>query len=371
MRKPRLVLLGGFLGSGKTTMIVEIGERLIARGHTVAIVTNDQGEELVDTRFAETHGFAAGEVLNGCFCCNFSSFIANLTEIMESVDPEFILAEPVGSCTDLIATVVGPISLYHSSLVDLGPYLVLADGPRLAGEYREMNLNDPVTPREVLVSHQIREARRVLLTKCDLLAENQLRSAERFLRDIHPDAEIIVCSAHDGIGMDAILELVRTEVVESEPSPLAVDYQRYAEAEAEMGWYNGVASITAPSPVLDPEAIAFDLADQLRRELGDALIHGKALITTAVGGIKISVVGGSIGADTTIERVQPIETVGLTLNLRAAVDPDGLADRARTVLGRISEKHTAKLVGYRFRSVTPDAPVPVHRLGGDSNPIKT
>ncbi len=362
-KKPRLILFGGFLGSGKTTLIMEVGRLLTDRDYSVAIVTNDQGEDLVDTRYAQLRGFAVGEVIDGCFCCNFSEFVSNITEITTRVQPDFVLAEPVGSCTDLVATVIGPLSLYHEALVELGPYLVLADGPRLCGEYRSLNLIHPVSPREVLIAHQIRETRSLILTKSDLLSAEQMQFARSSLAELNGDAEILECSAREGTGVDAVVEAICAPGSSTRPNSIPIDYEVYAAAEAEMGWYNGIAMIRAETESIDPEGLALDLADEIRNRLGVNVIHGKAMITSELGGIKISVVAGSISADTTIDTVSEIRAVGLTLNLRATLDPEELGIRAREILDHVAKKHSARLGDYQYRSLTPGTPVPEHRIG--------
>jgi len=68
--RPHLIIVGGFLGAGKTTLI--LAAALADRGLRSAIILNDQGESLADTELARASGFAAGEVTGGCFCCRFS-----------------------------------------------------------------------------------------------------------------------------------------------------------------------------------------------------------------------------------------------------------------------------------------------------------
>jgi G3E family GTPase len=67
--KPAIVVVGGFLGAGKTTLILAAARVLQARGVRTAVILNDQGGELVDTRLAEAQGVAADQVTGGCFCC--------------------------------------------------------------------------------------------------------------------------------------------------------------------------------------------------------------------------------------------------------------------------------------------------------------
>lgn len=397
MSRPKLILLGGFLGSGKTTLMIELGRRLSSQGHTVGVVVNDQGDLLVDTAFATAAGLAVGEVGNGCFCCNFSTFVANLERITRDVAPDYIIAEPVGSCTDLVATVITPLSLYHDRLLDLAAYLVLADAPRLVGEYQELSLGSPITPREVLVAHQIAEARQIVLSKSDAVSAEELAAAANYLRDLNPAATITPCSARTGAGVDAVLNLVSTGAAADLPTAVDIDYDVYATAEAEMGWYTGRADLVAinrhhdptarPGRVgsadtegdcgtdrpqansdgvdsggIDPEAVAFDLATALSRDLGSDLIHGKLLVTTDAGSIKVSVVGGVLQADVTREGNDLVTRAGLTINLRATVDPESLAERAGTILKRtISGRADAE--NYEYRALIPGRPVPEHRIG--------
>ena len=54
-KKTDLVLVGGFLGAGKTSLLFEMAKRLNKQGKKVGLITNDQASELVDTSFLETN----------------------------------------------------------------------------------------------------------------------------------------------------------------------------------------------------------------------------------------------------------------------------------------------------------------------------
>ncbi|MBL2179770.1 cobalamin biosynthesis protein, partial [Klebsiella pneumoniae] len=77
--------------------------------YRVAIVTNDQGKELIDTELARANGLESKEVTGGCFCCQFDDLYNNLNTLMKEKQPDVIIAEAVGSCTDLAATVIQPL----------------------------------------------------------------------------------------------------------------------------------------------------------------------------------------------------------------------------------------------------------------------
>src|SRR5256885_9862791 len=114
----RLVLLGGFLGAGKTTTALTAARQLRARGHRVAIVTNDQGTDLVDTRLAEWHlgargfGGAAGEVTGGCVCCRLGDLAATVPAAARQAQADTATPPAVASCPALPAAAIRPPRRY-------------------------------------------------------------------------------------------------------------------------------------------------------------------------------------------------------------------------------------------------------------------
>ena len=68
MTKARYIMLGGFLGAGKTTAVARLAQHLSAQGKRVGLITNDQGRGLVDTAMLSSRGFEVEEIAGGCFC---------------------------------------------------------------------------------------------------------------------------------------------------------------------------------------------------------------------------------------------------------------------------------------------------------------
>ena len=90
---PTLILTGGFLGAGKTTLLLRAARLLQQRGMRGAIITNDQGGSLVDTRVATAAGFDAGEIAGACFCCRFGDFIGAAESLLDV--RQFLLNSPI------------------------------------------------------------------------------------------------------------------------------------------------------------------------------------------------------------------------------------------------------------------------------------
>ena len=129
MSKIKLILVGGFLAAGKTTMLNTLAGRLTGRGFKVGLITNDQAADLVDTAILTRTGLEVREVSGSCFCCNFPGFMASVQSLIDA-GANLIIAEPVGSCTDLSATIPQPIKDKFADL-DLAPLTVLIDPVRL------------------------------------------------------------------------------------------------------------------------------------------------------------------------------------------------------------------------------------------------
>ena len=70
----RIILVGGFLGAGKTTLIWRVAEKLMSQGKGVGLITNEQAPELVDSELLRRQNLAVSEVAGSCFCCNFNGF---------------------------------------------------------------------------------------------------------------------------------------------------------------------------------------------------------------------------------------------------------------------------------------------------------
>ena len=120
-------MIGGFLGAGKTTAVGNLAKFLADEGLRVGLITNDQGRNLVDTAMLRSRGFETEEISGGCFCCRFNSLVDASQRLTEASKPEVFIAEPVGSCTDLAATVTYPLRRLYGENFSVAPVSVLVD----------------------------------------------------------------------------------------------------------------------------------------------------------------------------------------------------------------------------------------------------
>jgi hypothetical protein len=346
--RPWIILVGGFLGAGKTTLILAAAKELKQRGLKPAMIWNDQGIDLVDSRQGALFGADSGEVTGGCFCCRLTRLIDAMSAL-RAYAPDVIFAEPVGSCTDLAATVLRPL-LEYSDDYRLAPFTVLIDPHRA----RALSEPDADPDMRFLFDKQWQEADLICLTKSDLDMDGgkiALPFAARGVRRL---------SAKSGQGVAAWLEEVMSSALSIGNQPLEIDYSEYARAEAALAWLNLRATFEPPAP-LSPALLLGPLLDDLDAALTarkDAIAHLKAIVTASTGWVKAAICAN--GQEPAVEGnldASPASRLELVLNLRVVGDPPAVRAIVEHALGQ-----RAGLKQWEMDCFSPAAPTPERRI---------
>ncbi len=343
--RPWIVVVGGFLGAGKTTLILAAARELERVGKRCAVILNDQGSALVDTRLTDIQGMQSGEVTGGCFCCNLSDLL-DVAGSLRLYAPHVIFAEPAGSCADIVATVVRPLqNVQHDYRV--APFTVLLD-PRRMESIVEGNVDASMN---FLFRKQIEEADLICFTKSDLHPHcTQI-----------PGYPVRQVSAVTGQGVLAWLDEVLSGSLVSGGQFLDIDYEQYARAEAALAWLNFEGTFQPEVP-LSPAMLLGPLLDAADRELtvaGVAIVHLKAVMTSEAGYVKAALC--SNGEEPRLEGnldASPASRHELLLNLRAI----GAPERVREVMEEVLVHFRGKLTKVTLDCFTPAAPVPEQRI---------
>ncbi len=333
----RLIFTGGFLGSGKTTALAALARGLVRRGLRVGIITNDQSANLADTLIVRQMlgelGVPVEEVVKGCFCCKFDELIDQMEKILAH-EPDILMGEPVGSCTDFVAAVANPIKIHYGKSFVFAPFSTMVDAQRV----RELLLKETATtfPEEVayLFNKQLEEADIVLLSKSDLLRPEQIERYLAVLKEKHPRKEVMAVSARTGAGMSRWLDRLLSSRPGAETMLAQLDYAVYARAEAVLGWLNAAARIRGDKPFAPAEVLRTVLA-----AIRDALQATNA----GVGHLKMVMTGGgqSMWINLTHLDTEPvfsetcmadIAAATLIINARVHLAPDDLEAVVRTAL---------------------------------------
>lgn len=307
--RPLLVVVGGFLGAGKTTLIVKAAELLQQNGKRVAVILNDQGGDLVDTELVRSHQLLAGQVAGGCFCCRFSELVG-VAEALKRHRPDVIFAEAVGSCADISATTLQPLKRSYADAFRLAPYTVLVDPARLL-EVRSGHGNGDMT---FLFQKQLEEADLVCITKTDRYGDEVSL----------PDASVRYISGVSGAGVAAWMDELTCGDIPVGGKILAIDYERYAKAEAGLGWLNCRFRVELATP-LSPAMLIGPLLDSLDREFtsrGIQTVHLKIIDEAPSGYLKASLIAN--GEEPATEgdlTASPSTRHNVLLNIRAIAEP--------------------------------------------------
>ena len=354
------MIVGGFLGAGKTTAIQALARLLTRQGKTVAVITNDQAAGLVDTAFLKGNGLATREVAGSCFCCNFDGLLEAITKSVEDGRPDILLAEPVGSCTDLVATVIRPMLKLESERLRALAYSVLIE-PRRWRELKE-NHGDGISSMKFLFEKQLEEADFIIITKSDMLNKDELGDLSDEVARGYPRARVLAISALEETGLEQWLDLVKT----TRPAEMVlkeIDYDQYARAEADMGWLNARVSIQFSEPT-DGNAFAVWMADKLKKgvcERNGHIGNLKILAADESGCVKcgMSLIEGKAMLDGRFPGT--LEGLEVTVNVRATVSPDNLISIMQGTMTNIKAKGGARAEISYLNTFRPSPPKPTYR----------
>jgi Ni2+-binding GTPase involved in maturation of urease and hydrogenase len=363
MKPIRFIMVGGFLGSGKTTTIGRLAGMLGAQGHGVGIVTNDQAADLVDTHLLRSQGHLVGEVAGACFCCHFNDLIDTVENLEAAARPDYILAEPVGSCTDLVATVVQPLVQLYQGRFEVAPYGVILK-PSHGLKILKPREKSGFSPKAAYIFRkQLEEADFVLINRIDELSPGEADELADLVAAEFSDTPQLRISAKTGEGFDAVVEFLDQRGAFGR-RVLELDYDIYAEGEAELGWLNARISLDSPKP-LDLDRLVLDIIGRLHAALGAADAETAHLKVIGLGEDSFAVanlVSSQSQPELSLPSRRTTRGAELIVNARVALDPEALEREVRTAVEAASSAFGATTAWHETRSFRPGRPVPTHRL---------
>ncbi|MGH3913164.1 MAG: GTP-binding protein [Pseudonocardiaceae bacterium] len=358
----RFIALSGFLGAGKTTAMLAAARVLDAGGHHVAVITNDQADDLVDTAVAARQTATVGQVSGGCFCCRFEDLMDTVTTLIDRDGADTVIAESVGSCTDLQATVVRPLMSHYADTFAVSPLTTVVD-PSRAVAFGKAWRAGAESDLAYVFRQQLLDAEVIVLNKIDLYRPELLTNARQAIEAMAPGRPIVDLSARGGDGLDDLLQVWTRDAIIGQD--LDIDYDRYAAAEAELAWCNTTVTLTAPGGI-DINAWTSDLLDRISHDCASpeyTIGHVKVFTTTPSGVVKGAVTASGDPASldqTTVDR--PVNAATATVNARVESPPAALDTLILNAIEQVSASHGATTDVTPVASFKPAYPKPVHRI---------
>lgn len=355
----KLFLIGGFLGSGKTTAIINACRYLIKNNVRLAVITNDQGEQQVDSAFVKSFSIASAEVGNGCFCCNYDQLNEHIRSFSQSINPDIVFAESVGSCTDLIATVVKPFAMaMPDSPVVIS---VFADASLLLAffEGRASFINENV---RYIYKKQLEEADVLVINKADLVTVDQLSIIENVLLSGYASKIILYQDSHDENNIRRWIETLNEFHQPSQRSSLEIDYDLYGDGEAQLAWLDKSITIIVPqqNAIQITNEIMLHICNYIRQR--DFVTgHLKFFIEAPGWQRKISVTTLSSFSDFLPEQ-ERVGQIRMLINARVQTEPSVLKDLVNDTLKQMVRKYGCIIMVEKWSAFKPGYPKPTYRI---------
>ena len=215
-----VLLLTGYLGSGKTTLVNKILSN--NKGIKFAVIVNDIGEVNIDADLIEKGGVVDQQddslvaLQNGCICCTLKmDLVQQLSDIVKMHRFDYIVIEASGICepAPIAQTICAYPQIYPDLAKDgravLDSIVTVVDARRMCDEFsagndlmkKELDEDDI----ENLLIQQIEFCSFVLLNKADDVSPEELQKVRTIVRALQPKAEIIECNYGD-VDFDRILD---------------------------------------------------------------------------------------------------------------------------------------------------------------------
>ena len=264
-----VLLLTGYLGSGKTTLVNRILSN--RKGIRFAVIVNDLGEVNIDAALIQKGGVVGSQddslvaLQNGCICCTLKTdLMEQLFELVRSQKFDYIVIEASGICEpEPIARTICSMPRVDPRLKEYGyPRLdcivTVVDALRMRDEFA---CGDSLTKQDIgeddienLIIQQLEFCNIVLVNKASEIMPEELERIRRIVRAIQPSARIIECD-WAGIELDSILN---------------TGLFSYNQVAASAGWIQGIESV----PTDEEEAEAREHEHHHHGQDDDAHDHG-------------------------------------------------------------------------------------------------
>ncbi len=186
----RIIILGGFLGSGKTSVLLQLAGYLVNKEKEssaefkVAIIENEVGDVGIDDKVLVSEGFSVSNLFAGCACCSLSGeLVYSIRNIEKELNPEWLIIEATG--------IAHPGSMKQTILKELDrpSYIItIVDAKRWKRLARAM---------EMMVAGQLEDSSKVLLNKADLVDNEELEQVKESVHGYNQGVEIITTNAKD------------------------------------------------------------------------------------------------------------------------------------------------------------------------------
>ncbi len=328
------VLLGGFIGSGRTTAVARLARHCQERGQSMAALLNDRGLSLVDSASLKWRRVRVEEVIGGCLGTQGT----RLTSAVQRAGTDLLVAEPAGTCANALHHVrseLGEGYRYAPVSVLVDPFMArtfLCGGSGFRSVYSEWIV--------ALYRQQLEEADLIILNKIDLLTLAERNELAHLLASEFPRSTVLKVSLLTGEGVDGWLE--RLMMYEAGPTALGGDATVLAQAENRFSWLNCSLQLSSIKGFDAHQVMRFvaSIVQGHAEQKGAQLAHLKMFLETEYGPrecVELNQMPGQVKLELSPELPEPVESARLWINVRSECSPDLLNNAVNLALQQAAE----------------------------------
>lgn len=200
-REVPIVIITGYLGSGKTTLMQNI---LKQEKRKIALIVNDMGSINIDASILNKTGNQVAQVemvemQNGCICCTLrDEFMAEIERLSadKSIEAVFVEASGISEPSSIAGAFLNYEEMNEDTRVYLKSVVSVVDVDRIYREFlHNLTSDEEIEDGDVinLIMDQIEFCNLMILNKTDLLSREQLKEVKEGLRSLQQEAEMIEC----------------------------------------------------------------------------------------------------------------------------------------------------------------------------------
>lgn len=339
----RFMVVSGFLGAGKTTTMIALGEHMDKNHGHVGLIANDLGANLVDTNLTQTSGCTVEEIASGCICYQMDNTIDKIRRLKDRDGCVFVMSDIPGCGVGALDHTYHRLADDCADWITLSPFMVVVDPERLRmllPEKADINLPEELV---YLMKLQLEEADLVVLNKTDLLSEVEIARDVAFLEEACPDVPVMAISALEKTGIPELADYLTTHVSALKNFSVRDD-EKFAEAETKLTWYNRRMFFkTLDGGKIDCNAVVDDIIEGIRMGLIERkrnVPHLKTFATAGAGDFnKCSLIGVDYDIEHTQLFIRDHKKFSMIINARAVCESRPLARIVDDAIDDACEKY--------------------------------
>ena len=345
--KAKYMIVSGFLGAGKTTSMIAMGNAITKRYGKAAIIANDIGaSNNVDADFTAMTGILTTQIAGDCICYQHEDLVDKMNQ-MVLAGAKVIMSDFPGCGIGALDHVYLELEKREPGEFDLLPFTCMVDPERLRMLMPESaQINLPAEMRFLLEAQMI-ESDLIVLNKIDLMSAAEVEKRVEFLKATFPGTPVMTMSALTGEGIENVVDYVMTHKSPAKHKEIGYESQAFIDAENLLSWHNRrVFFEEKDEKNLDYNEVVGDIFEEIRRGLiskNNNIPHLKAFASGEGDDyIKASLIGVDYDVEYTSKLSRKYTAISLIINARAVADSRDMADIVEDAIGTVSEKYNLK-----------------------------